>query len=68
MNLIKKKNEVLNENEVWEACRIISSDITEQQSQELFRLLDSNKDGLVTKDDWDKNITFDTNSLIKSTV
>ena len=58
MNLIKKKNEVLNENEVWEACRIISSDITEQQSQELFRLLDSNKDGLVTKDDWDKNITY----------
>ena len=30
--------------------------------------MDANKDGLVTKEDWDKNITFDTNYLIKSTI
>ena len=58
----------MNESELWEACKQISIDITEQQAQELFRLLDSNKDGFITKEDWDKNITFDTNYLIKSTV
>ncbi len=30
--------------------------------------MDANKDGFVTKDDWQKNITFDTNYLVKSTV
>lgn len=34
----------------------------------MFRLLDANKDGFVTKDDWQKNITFDTNYLVRSTV
>lgn len=34
----------------------------------MFRLLDANRDGFVTKDDWQKNITFDTNYLVKSTV
>ena len=58
----------MNENEVWEACKKISMDITEQQSAELFRLLDSNKDGLVTKDDWNKNISFDNNALLKVTI
>lgn len=53
---------------MWEACKKISQDITEQQAHELFRLLDQNKDGLVTRDDWEKSIDFDTNDLIKSTV
>lgn len=39
-------------------------DITEQQSQQLFRLLDYNKDGYVTQDDWNKNINFDSNKLL----
>ena len=43
-------------------------DITEQQAHELFRLLDSNKDGFVTREDWNKNINYDTNTLIKETV
>ena len=54
--------------DVWSACRKISLDINEQQSQELFRLLDANKDGFVTKDDWKKNIAYDTNKLIRSTI
>lgn len=58
----------MTENDVWEACKKISPDITQQQAHELFRLLDANKDGFVTKDDWKKNITFDTNYLVKSTV
>lgn len=68
MELTGKKNEVMTESDVWEACKKISLDITEQQAHELFRLLDANKDGFVTKDDWKKNITFDTNYLVKSTV
>ena len=63
MELSGKKNELLNENDVWEACQHISSDITEQQASELFRLLDANKDGFVTREDWKKNINFDTNFL-----
>lgn len=58
----------MNENDVWDACKKISPDITQQQSHELFRLLDANKDGFVTKDDWRKNITFDTNTIVKSTI
>lgn len=30
--------------------------------------MDSNKDGFVTKDDWNKNISFDNNALLKSTI
>lgn len=54
--------------DVWSACRKVSLDINEQQSQELFRLLDANKDGFVTKDDWNKNIAYDTNKLIRKTI
>lgn len=68
MELAEKKNELLNENDVWVACQKISSDITEQQAQELFRLLDANRDGFITKDDWKKNITFDTNHLVRSVI
>ena len=53
------------EDDVWKACKKISSDITEQQGQELFRLLDFNKDGYVTEDDWKKNVNFDSNKLLK---
>jgi Ca2+-binding EF-hand superfamily protein len=31
-------------------------------------LLDANKDGLITRDDWKKNITFDTNHLVRSVI
>lgn len=54
--------------DVWAACHKISMDINEQQSQELFRLLDANKDGFVTKDDWKKSIFFDSNKLIRDTI
>ena len=53
--------QALNQDDVWKACQNISIDITEQQAHELYRLLDSNKDGFVTKDDWNKNIKFDWN-------
>lgn len=60
--LISKKSQVLNENELWNACKLISIDITEQQAQELFRILDNNKDGLITLDDWRANIQFAQNN------
>jgi hypothetical protein len=60
--LISKKSQVLNENELWNACNKISIDITEQQAQELFRILDNNKDGLITLDDWKANIQFAQNN------
>ena len=40
----------------------MSIDITEQQSLELFRIMDQNKDGLVTWEDWIKNIHFEENN------
>lgn len=59
--LAGKSSGVLNENELWNACKQISIDITEQQSQELFRILDNNRDGLITIDDWKRSINFDSN-------
>ena len=59
---------VLMEDDVWTACKRIANDINEQQSQELFRLLDYNKDGYVTEDDWRRNINFDSNKLLKDFV
>ena len=59
--LAGKSSGVLNENELWNACKQISIDITEQQSQELFRILDNNRDGLITIDDWRRSINFDSN-------
>ena len=49
MALSGKKNELMTAADVWEACKSISPDINEQQAQELFRILDSNRDGFVTK-------------------
>lgn len=60
--LIHKKSQVLNENELWQACKKISIDITEQQAQELFRILDNNKDGLITLSDWKASISFSQNN------
>lgn len=57
--LAGKKSLVLNQSDFWNACQEISVDITEQQSLELFRIMDSNKDGMVTLDDWTSNIHYD---------
>ena len=57
--LAGKSSGVLDSNDVWNSCKTISVDITEQQSLELFRILDSNKDGMITYDDWNRNIHFD---------
>jgi len=46
--LANKKSNVLNHNDFWNASKEVSIDITEQQSLELFRIMDQNKDGLVT--------------------
>ena len=63
-----KSTKVLNENDLWEACKQISTDITEQQAQELFRVLDSNRDGLVTPDDWAKSVHFENNGKFRDLV
>lgn len=46
----KDLKSMLTLNDVWKACKAISMDITEQQGQELFRLLDVDKDGYVSLD------------------
>lgn len=60
--LAGKKSQVLNFNDLWNACKHISIDITQQQGQELFRILDSNKDGFITAQDWKTNMHFDHNN------
>lgn len=55
---------MLTENDLWNACKKISIDITEQGAQELFRILDNNKDGFITLDDWKQTIKFETNNHI----
>ena len=57
-DLAGKKTQVLNNSDFWDACRQVSIDITEQQSLELFRIMDANKDGMVTWEDWSRNIGF----------
>lgn len=57
-----KKSQVLHHSDFWNACREISIDITEQQCLELFRIMDSNKDGMITWEDWSKNIHFEENN------
>lgn len=42
--------------EVWKGLKCVSPETTQEQANELFRLLDFNKDGVVTLDDWAKVI------------
>ena len=56
---------VLTESDLWNACKEISLDITEQQSHELFNLLDFNQDGVVSSEDWFMIIKFDSNALLR---
>lgn len=56
---------VLTDGDVWNGCKQISLDITEQQAHELFRLLDFNQDGVVSSEDWFIIIRFDSNSLLR---
>lgn len=62
--LAEKKSGVLTHSDFWNACKEISIDITEQQCLELFRIMDNNKDGLITLEDWSKNIIFDQNNRL----
>jgi Ca2+-binding EF-hand superfamily protein len=55
---------MLNESDVWQACKSISTDITEQQAYELFRILDVNKNGVVSLEEWNQVIKFDSNALL----
>jgi hypothetical protein len=71
MNHAKGKKDLksmLTLNDVWKGCKAISMDITEQQGQELFRLLDVDKDGYVSYDEWTKVIKFDSNALLAKVI
>jgi Ca2+-binding EF-hand superfamily protein len=51
MNLAKNKKDrkgILTESDIWAGCKYISIDITEQQAHELYRILDEDKDGVVS--------------------
>lgn len=56
---------VLTDTDIWNGCKRISIDITEQQAHELFRLLDFNQDGVVSSEDWFTIIKFDSNGLLR---
>lgn len=59
---------LLTESDVWKACKSISSDITEQQAYELYRLLDVNKNGTVSLEEWTQVIKFDANAILAKVI